>query len=106
MEPTSGAERCGLCRRCCACSLSLDVAAPEKKSVSIGAINPQSVERNPSCPVAECVLNLGLASIACAREVVISHCNGNITSHIDLVVFENHVRPALAAVDGEPASSE
>ena len=51
--------------------------------------------------VAESVLNFGLASICSAGEEVVAHGNGNIASHINLVVVKNHVRPSLSTVDGE-----
>ena len=47
------------------------------------------------------VLHFGLASIRAAGEIVISHGNGRIAGHLDLVVVEHNVRPTLAAVDRE-----
>ena len=51
--------------------------------------------------VAESILNFGLASICSAGEEVGAHSNGNLSTDINLVVLEDHVRPSLAAVDGK-----
>jgi len=53
--------------------------------------------------VAERVLDLGLVARGGAREVVVTHRDGRVAVHIDVVVVENDRLPALAAVDGEAA---
>ena len=47
------------------------------------------------------IFHLGLAAIRAASEIIVSHGNSNLTHHIDLVVVKDHLRPALAAVDGK-----
>ena len=51
--------------------------------------------------VAEGVLNLGLASISAASEVIVAHGNGNLAHDIDEVVLKYHVGPAFATIDGK-----
>ena len=51
--------------------------------------------------VAERVLHFGLAAICSVGEVVGAHGNGSLSTDINLVVLEDHVRPSLAAVDGK-----
>ena len=51
--------------------------------------------------IAERILHLGLASIGAAGEVVVAHGDGRVAIHLNLVVVEHDVSPALATVDGE-----
>ena len=51
--------------------------------------------------VAKGVLYFGLASIRTAGEIVVAHGDGRVAVHLNLVVVEHNVSPALATVDGE-----
>ena len=51
--------------------------------------------------VAKRILHLRLASISAAGEIVVAHGDGRVAIHLNLVVVENDVSPALATVDGE-----
>merc|ERR1712178_555657 len=53
--------------------------------------------------IPEGVLHCGLLSSGSTREVVVPHCNGNVTLDFDLVVVVNAIRPALAAIDRKAA---
>mmetsp|Transcript_44348 Transcript_44348/g.101667 ORF Transcript_44348/g.101667 Transcript_44348/m.101667 type:complete len:268 (-) Transcript_44348:322-1125(-) len=54
-----------------------------------------------AAPVAEGVLDLGLATRGRAGEVIVAHGNANAVLDLDLVVVVHAVRPALATVDRE-----
>eukprot|EP00438_Fugacium_kawagutii_P021252 Skav207773 [mRNA] locus=scaffold2087:200633:201930:+ [translate_table: standard] len=49
--------------------------------------------------VAKCVFHLGLASISSAREVVVSHGNGNVAVQFNVVVIKDNIAPTFAAID-------
>jgi len=51
--------------------------------------------------VAEGVLYAHLVTGGRARKDVVAHCDRQVAVEVDLVVAEDHVRPALAAVDRE-----
>eukprot|EP00962_Isochrysis_galbana_P034971 scaffold11920_cov108-Isochrysis_galbana.AAC.3 len=51
--------------------------------------------------VAERVLHLHLGAVLGVGEVIVAHGNGRVAQQLDVVVVEDDVRPALAAVDGE-----
>ena len=51
--------------------------------------------------IAERILHLGLASIGAAGEIVVAHGDGRVAIHLNLVVVEHNLSPALATVDSK-----